>query len=146
MKITIITIGSRGDIQPIVALGKGLKSAGYEVTVATHEPYHEFVTRHKLGFFRIDGNPQDILDGNEGQAWLESGKNPLKMLTRMRTLATPLFRTMSLQTLEAAQSTDVLMFTTLGFYPAINIREKLQIPTIGIHLQPIHPNGNFRRL
>jgi UDP:flavonoid glycosyltransferase YjiC (YdhE family) len=36
MKIVIITAGSRGDIQPLVALGKGLATAGNAVVIATH--------------------------------------------------------------------------------------------------------------
>ena len=35
MNITLLTIGSRGDVQPFVALGVGLKEAGHEVTLAT---------------------------------------------------------------------------------------------------------------
>jgi len=140
MKLSILTIGSRGDIQPIVALGIGLQDAGYDVTIATHEPYREFVTRYGLGFFRIDGNPQEIMEGDGGQAWLETGSNPLKMMSRMRDVATPHIRSLSLQSLEIAEQSDVLLFTTLGFYPAINIREKLDLPTIGIHLQPIAPS------
>ena len=34
MKITITTVGSRGDVQPYVALGRGLVAAGHEVTLA----------------------------------------------------------------------------------------------------------------
>jgi sterol 3beta-glucosyltransferase len=33
MKIFIVTAGSGGDVQPYVALGKGLKAAGYAVTL-----------------------------------------------------------------------------------------------------------------
>ena len=36
MKITLITIGSRGDVQPYVALGVGLKAAGHVVKLATN--------------------------------------------------------------------------------------------------------------
>ena len=32
MKITIVTIGSRGDIQPFLALGVGLSRAGHQVS------------------------------------------------------------------------------------------------------------------
>ena len=37
MKITIITAGSRGDVQPFVALGQGLKKAGYKVTIRAED-------------------------------------------------------------------------------------------------------------
>lgn len=50
MKITILTIGSRGDVQPFVALAKGLQAAGHSVVLATHEEFRGFVTEHDLEF------------------------------------------------------------------------------------------------
>jgi sterol 3beta-glucosyltransferase len=50
MKITILTIGSRGDVQPFVALGRGLQAAGHSVVLATHEEFRGFVTEHDLEF------------------------------------------------------------------------------------------------
>jgi ribosomal protein S18 acetylase RimI-like enzyme len=43
MKITILTVGSRGDIQPFVALGLGLQQAGHHVTVCTSHNFQAFV-------------------------------------------------------------------------------------------------------
>ncbi|MCB9455144.1 MAG: glycosyltransferase [Anaerolineaceae bacterium] len=37
MKLTIIAIGSRGDVQPIVAFGRGLSDARYAVRIVTLE-------------------------------------------------------------------------------------------------------------
>ena len=39
MKITILVYGSLGDVQPYVALGAGLKRAGYDVEIAA-DPYY----------------------------------------------------------------------------------------------------------
>lgn len=39
MHITILTIGSRGDVQPFIALGLGLKQAGHHVQLATHSNF-----------------------------------------------------------------------------------------------------------
>jgi sterol 3beta-glucosyltransferase len=43
MNILIITIGSRGDVQPYVALGVGLQAAGHRVTIATLASFAAFV-------------------------------------------------------------------------------------------------------
>ncbi|WP_308737907.1 glycosyltransferase [Nostoc sp. 'Peltigera membranacea cyanobiont' N6] len=48
LKITILTVGSRGDLQPYCALAIGLKRAGHEVTVATHENFELFVRKFDL--------------------------------------------------------------------------------------------------
>ena len=40
MKIAITTVGTRGDLQPYIALGLGLKDAGHEVLiVSSKNPY-----------------------------------------------------------------------------------------------------------
>ena len=43
MHILIITAGSRGDVQPFIALGKGLMSAGHQVTLCTTSNFESFV-------------------------------------------------------------------------------------------------------
>ena len=49
----IIALGARGDIQPYVALGKGLQQAGYEVCVLTHEAFEGLVRGKHLEFFAV---------------------------------------------------------------------------------------------
>ena len=53
MKILLPTIGSRGDIQPYINLGQGLKKAGHRVTLATHPCMRELVDFHQLEFAPI---------------------------------------------------------------------------------------------
>ena len=43
MRIAIITIGTRGDVQPYIALGQGLMVAGHTVRLATHKDFEELV-------------------------------------------------------------------------------------------------------
>lgn len=43
MRITCLTIGSRGDVQPYIALCKGLKAEGHTCTIATHSEYKNWV-------------------------------------------------------------------------------------------------------
>ena len=44
MQITILTVGSHGDVQPYVALGRGLQAAGYSVTIVTSARFAAFIT------------------------------------------------------------------------------------------------------
>lgn len=59
--IVIMLVGSRGDIQPYVALGKELLKDGHRVRIATHATFEAFVTGQGLEFFSIGGNPQDLM-------------------------------------------------------------------------------------
>ncbi|KAF5386949.1 hypothetical protein D9615_002027 [Tricholomella constricta] len=61
MNIVIMIVGSRGDVQPYVALGQRLFKDGHRVRIATHETFRFFVTEAGLEFFDIGGNPQDLM-------------------------------------------------------------------------------------
>lgn len=54
MNILITTFGTRGDIQPYIALGKGLKMAGYNAAICTSEGYKSFVEEHSLRYVFMD--------------------------------------------------------------------------------------------
>ncbi|MDH3493988.1 MAG: glycosyltransferase, partial [Acidobacteriota bacterium] len=71
MRILIITIGSRGDVQPYVALGKGLQSAGHEVMVATASSFESFVTDNGLDFFPMSNGLVDLLMNDTGRGAIE---------------------------------------------------------------------------
>src|SRR5690348_18304879 len=61
MHITILALGSRGDIQPYAALGSGLKSAGHEVRFITFESFASLVAENQLDFHPIRGNAQTLV-------------------------------------------------------------------------------------
>lgn len=43
MRVVCLTIGSRGDVQPYIALCKGLQAEGHTTTIASHGEYREWV-------------------------------------------------------------------------------------------------------
>ncbi|CAE6479214.1 unnamed protein product [Rhizoctonia solani] len=61
MNIVIMIVGSRGDVQPFIALGKRLKEHGHEVRIATHETFRSFVKGAGLRFFGIGGDPEQLM-------------------------------------------------------------------------------------
>ena len=66
MQITILAPGSRGDVQPYVALGKGLKDAGHTVRVLATQDFQDLVTAHALDFFDLGGSMQTIAQSMQG--------------------------------------------------------------------------------
>lgn len=60
-RFTLLTIGSRGDVQPYIALGKGLQAEGHIVTIATHAEFREWIEKHGLRFREIAGNPAELM-------------------------------------------------------------------------------------
>lgn len=61
LNIVIQVVGSRGDVQPFVALGNELQRYGHRVRLATHEVFEQFVTGSGLEFFPIGGDPTDLM-------------------------------------------------------------------------------------
>lgn len=63
LNIVIIIIGSRGDIQPFIRIGKILQNDyGHRVRMATHPAFKDFVEKDcGLEFFSIGGNPAELM-------------------------------------------------------------------------------------
>ncbi|KAJ4342529.1 hypothetical protein N0V95_006930 [Ascochyta clinopodiicola] len=62
LNIVIQVVGSRGDVQPFVALGKILKDTyGHRVRLATHPNFQNFVQESGLEFFSIGGDPSQLM-------------------------------------------------------------------------------------
>lgn len=62
MNVVIQVVGSRGDVQPFVALGKVLKEEyGHRVRLATHPVFQDFITENGLEFFSIGGDPAQLM-------------------------------------------------------------------------------------
>ncbi|KAJ5546567.1 hypothetical protein N7494_004152 [Penicillium frequentans] len=61
LNIVIQVVGSRGDVQPFVALGTELRKHGHRVRVATHAMFEELVTTAGLEFFSIGGDPVELM-------------------------------------------------------------------------------------
>ncbi|KAH9002634.1 glycosyltransferase family 1 protein [Lactarius hatsudake] len=69
-----LTIGSRGDVQPYIALGKGLQKEGHKVTIVTHEEYKEWVTGFGIGHRTAGGDPTALMKlsvENKFRTWLD---------------------------------------------------------------------------
>ncbi|EQL34730.1 hypothetical protein, variant 1 [Blastomyces dermatitidis ATCC 26199] len=62
LNIVIQIVGSRGDVQPFVALGRELKNGyGHRVRLATHPTFKQFVEENELEFFSIGGDPAELM-------------------------------------------------------------------------------------
>ncbi|KAJ9668503.1 hypothetical protein H2201_001551 [Coniosporium apollinis] len=62
LNVVIHVVGSRGDVQPFIALGKVLKGTyGHRVRLATHPTFKGFVEEHGLEFFSIGGDPAELM-------------------------------------------------------------------------------------
>ena len=80
MKIAITTLGSRGDLQPYIALALGLKTAGYDVLIISAKNEEDFVRNHGLDFYALDVDIQKLMEGNSDVQEMAKGNNPIKFI------------------------------------------------------------------
>ena len=63
MNVAILITGSRGDVQPFIALGQALNKPPYShrVRICTHPVFKDFVEGNGLEFFSIGGDPAKLM-------------------------------------------------------------------------------------
>ena len=61
MHFVCLTIGSRGDVQPYIALGLRLLREGHRVTIVTHEEYKEWIEGWGLKHRQAGGDPGALM-------------------------------------------------------------------------------------
>lgn len=140
MHITLVSTGSRGDVQPYVALGVALKRAGHSVRLALPVNFQSVVETRGMEFYAVRGNWQEMLQGNTGQQFMQSGTNLLRTLRSVRELVTPIIEQIAEDTWTAAQETDVLVCHSPLCMFGQSASEKLGIPLFSAEPIPLIPN------
>lgn len=142
MRIAIIAPGSQGDVQPFLALGKGLIKAGNTVRLVTNQNYEKQVKSQGLEFWPIEVSMEDVIRSDKMRETLESGK----LLTSMARMGTELKQHAELlakRGLEACRKMDIIMAGISGLFTADSIAEKLDIPFLQALNIPFTPTKAF---
>jgi sterol 3beta-glucosyltransferase len=136
MRVTILAIGSRGDIQPYLALSQGLIGAGCAVRLATHAAFETLVQDYAIPFFPLDDDPQEFFQSEGGRKALEAGEIVLLYVYRLARLTEPLVQSYMQRCWEACQDADLIIVTFLSFLIGYSTAEKLGKPLVATFLQP----------
>jgi sterol 3beta-glucosyltransferase len=136
VKITINTFGTRGDIQPYIALGKGLQRAGYTVCIFSYQIFSSFVKEHGLDFYPLDLDPRQALID---QAISELGNNIFHIMSWLEKNFKPVLQAAFRTTLDANHDADLTLNSGLSFV-GWHIAEKLKIPAMAAYLWPATPS------
>lgn len=142
MRIAIIALGSRGDVQPYIALGKGLKEAGHAVRLVTHQNFEGLVHSQALEFWPVRGNVQDVVESQEMRELLEKG-NFLAITARTAKEAQRAAIQWAEDGLGACQGMDLLLAGIGGLYIGLALAEKLGLLFIQAYYVPFTPTTAF---
>ena len=122
MHITCLTIGTRGDVQPYIALCKGLMEHGHKCRISTHEEYQEWIEGFGIEFRPVKGNPAELM-----QLCVDYGMFTMGFIRE----GLKKFRGWVEELLESCwtscQGTDMIIESPTAF-GGIHVAEALQIP------------------
>jgi sterol 3beta-glucosyltransferase len=141
--VTLITAGSRGDIQPYMALGLGLQANGHTARLATHAIFEDWIRSVGLEFSPVEGDPMAMAQGQAGREWMETGRRGRGFLRGFREFMDPILHQATADVLTACEDTDLILFSGIAFYSAFSVAEKLDLPFVQAYLQPINPTRAF---
>jgi sterol 3beta-glucosyltransferase len=142
MHITILAYGSRGDVQPYVALGVGLQQAGHTVRLAAPRMFESFVAEYGLEFAPLAGDPTRLVQ----QAVERAGPGaPLLGLARViLEYAIPLAAEVMAGCIEACQGTDAIVHSLLLTTAGYEIARILDVPDFSaLIFAAFAPTGAF---
>ncbi len=138
--MVIVAPGSRGDVQPCVALGRGLADGGDRVRVLAASCFRPLVEAHHLGFAPLSADPGALLGSAAGQAW--TGGSRLTFLARLREVLRPLLDQLLADVHAGAAGADLVLAPSLGFLGA-HLSAHLGVPHAELHYQPSVPTRAF---
>jgi UDP:flavonoid glycosyltransferase YjiC (YdhE family) len=130
MKFAIFTVGTRGDVQPYIALSLGLQGAGHEVVLASHPTMRGLVETHSVNFAPI-GPDVDI--GAAAAALRDRSKNQIVSFIRVMQFTVSIIEQASPDILALCRETDIVIVSH-SFAGAAEA-DKLGKPTVSVTLQ-----------
>lgn len=108
MKIALLTLGTRGDVQPYIALGKALRARGHEVVLAGPDNFAEWVAGHGLRFHPLGIDMHALMQHPLIKRFMSG--NWLVIVKLLREVAGPMFRRALDAVWEAARDAEVVVY------------------------------------
>jgi vancomycin aglycone glucosyltransferase len=130
VRVLIAAMGSRGDVQPMLALAMALRARGHQVLVSAPPDFEAWAGELGLPFLASGPNTQELL--NEHAAAM--GANPLPILRAMRKIIVTEVPASFERTLAAARGCDAIVYA--WEFAASSVAEKLGIAALSVAYSP----------
>jgi sterol 3beta-glucosyltransferase len=143
LNIGIFTYGTRGDVQPYIALALGLMDKGHQVTLAAPENFKEFVEGFGVAFHPLCGNAEEMMNSPEGQSVLQT-ENTIKLMKHffkvLHEIRAPLRKTY----LEGISKVDFIIANSATL-PIVNAIAEKQNKKVALtyFMPPVVPTNEF---
>jgi sterol 3beta-glucosyltransferase len=143
--VVMLAAGTRGDVQPFLALAVGLRAAGFPVIVAAAPRFRALVEARGIGFTALEGNPSDLMAGASGSMAASLSGGALRGIvstSRFLRAAQAEYRRM-LESAAAACRPARVILAGLSSTWGLSIAESLGVPCVLTMLQPFGRTNVF---
>lgn len=139
MKITILTYGSRGDVQPFLPLALRLMEVGHSVRLAAPFRFKSLVEEQGISFVPLSGDPEEL-----SRRLNNAGYNFIKMVRELMDHAVEIGADVWRQTEAACNDADLILHTFTHAVGAHTLARARNIPDIHIQTFPMFtPTGDY---
>jgi sterol 3beta-glucosyltransferase len=142
MRIAVLTWGTRGDVQPYLALCHQLRLLGHRVVLAANENHLPWLGPTGLDLVGVPLDVQAVFSSDEAHAWLASGKTSafLRWLSAAEhRLRHPLNEAL----VAACQGAELIVTTHLLAHRAVFIAEKNDVAAVRVTTFPTAITGDY---
>lgn len=144
MKVLLISVGSRGDIEPFCALAQELLHAGHQVEYALqNENNYQNIVPAGVNLRSLPFESNDFYKYMNPTHGADHPNPRVRFVGVIADCIGELVLPCCQQVLEVAKDCDAIVSSSLARSLAFALTQKLSIPTYLVHLQPLLPTGLF---
>jgi len=137
VRVTIIAIGSRGDVEPYVALAAGLRRAGHDVRLATHERFAALADGLGVEVAAVaEGDLSRGTQTDAGRRWIEHDSRWLPGWAGLLKDAASVAERRLADCRDAAEGADVLVVSVLATLLGRQLADALGVPLVRAYYAP----------
>jgi UDP:flavonoid glycosyltransferase YjiC (YdhE family) len=141
VRITIIGIGTRGDVQPLVALAKELVSRGHSVNLASLAAFAALSEGHGFEFVALNGDIEAEMNAVAGADLTAAGRNPFSATLAFREIIDRNIVDWTRTIRTAAANSDVIVAAGTAVFFGLGLARTLRVPLVQVYLQPVLPSS-----
>lgn len=144
MHITVFALGSRGDVQPLLALAVGLQKTGrHKIRFAAPDNFEPLVREYQLDFFPLGIDTRNLMGAGGPTTGLESGFDFLLWVLRALRAIKPLLALLMERTWLSCKDAESIVYSYIGI-GAYHVAEKAGIPcTMATSLPGLAPTRAY---
>lgn len=141
-RILLLAFGSRGDVQPILALAQGLTTAGYPITIGAGNNFRTWIEQRGFRFADVGVDMHELLNSNLGKEWTENSTNSAQEARNMKRVLDAHRDAVGNALTEICADADVIISNLPTFGMAQAIAEKFNKQHIRVMLAPLTPTND----